>query len=194
MPSSRLKMLLAAALFAAAFATVPTTASAARSGSSTAATGGLSPDDPQFRPAGKAKLVNGIAIPPVDAPPQVVKAIEAANAISRKPYKYGGGHASFPEDSGYDCSGTMSYALWGGGLLGGGPLDSTGFMRWGARGKGKWITTYANPGHAFIVIAGLRFDTGYRDRTARGLAPGRGPRWGKMRPTRGFVARHPAGF
>ena len=194
MPSSRLKTLLAAALFAVALALVPSASAATRSGGTTAATGGVSPDDPQFRPGGKAKLVNGMAIPPADAPPEVVKAIEAANRISTKPYKYGGGHASFPEDSGYDCSGTISFALHGGGLLGGGPLDSTGFMRWGAAGKGKWITVYANPGHAFIVIAGLRFDTGYRDRTVRGLAPGRGPRWGKMRSTRGFKARHPKGF
>ncbi len=198
MPSSRLTMLLAAAFFAAAFALVPT-ASAARSGgstapSSTAATGGVSPDDPQFRPAGKAKLVGGIAIPPADAPPEVVKAIEAANAISGKPYKYGGGHRSF-EDSGYDCSGTVSYVLNGAGLLGTTPLDSGSFMRWAKRGKGKWFTVYTNPGHAFIMIAGLRFDTGMRDNSVRGLHPGRGPRWAKSRrSTRGFVARHPAGF
>jgi cell wall-associated NlpC family hydrolase len=194
MPTSRLKMLLAAALSAAACALVPTGAFATTNGGATAATGGVSPDDPQFRPAKKAKLVGGIAVPPADAPPEVVKAIEAANAISTKPYRYGGGHASF-EDSGYDCSGTISYALNGGGLLGTTPLDSRSFMRWGEPGKGKWITVYTNPGHAFIVIAGLRFDTGMRDRSVRGLAPGRGPRWAKkQRSTRGFKARHPVGF
>jgi cell wall-associated NlpC family hydrolase len=196
MPSSRLKTLLAAALFAVALALVPSASAATRSGgaSTTAATGGVSPDDPQFRPGGKAKLVNGMAIPPADAPPEVVKAIEAANRISGKPYKYGGGHGSF-EDSGYDCSGTVSYALNGGGLLGTTPLDSSSFMRWGQPGKGKWITVYTNPGHAFIMIAGLRFDTGMRDNTVRGLHPGRGPRWAKAkRSTRGFKARHPKGF
>jgi hypothetical protein len=201
MPVSRPK-LLAVALFATVFALLPASAIAATRSSgggatapsSTAATGGVSPNDPQFRPAGKAKLVGGIAIPPVDAPPEVVNAIKAANAISGMPYKYGGGHASFPQDDGYDCSGTVSYVLNGGGLLGGGPLHSGAFMKWGQRGKGKWITIYTNPGHAFIMIAGLRFDTGYRDNRVRGLVPGRGPRWGKSRPTRGFVARHPDGF
>ena len=174
-------------------------ASAAHSGgatppSSTAATGGVSPDDPQFRPTGKAKLVDGIAIPPADAPPEVVKAIAAANAISGKPYKYGGGHGSF-EDTGYDCSGTVSYVLNGAGLLGTTPLDSGSFMRWGKPGKGKWFTVYTNPGHAFITIAGLRFDTGMRDNSVRGLHPGRGPRWAKAkRSTRGFKARYPQGF
>lgn len=184
-------------MLAAVLALLPTSAIAATHGSggssSTAATGGVSPDDPAFRPGGKAKLVNGMAIPPADAPPEVVKAINAANAISGKPYKWGGGHAKL-EDSGYDCSGAISYALNGGGLLGGGPLDSSSFMRWGIKGRGKWITVYTNPGHAYIMIAGLRFDTGYRDNSVRGLVPGRGPRWGKKRSTRGFVARHPDGF
>ena len=197
MSSSRLNMLLAVAMLATAFALLPASATAATSGASSTqssgvTTGGVSPDDPEFRPTGKAKLVNGIAIPPADAPPAVVDAIKAANAIAGKPYKYGGGHGSFPQDDGYDCSGAISYALWGGGFLKA-PLNSSGFMGWGRKGKGKWITIYTNPGHAFIVIAGLRFDTGYRDNTVRGLAPGRGPRWGKQRPTRGFEARHPNG-
>jgi hypothetical protein len=204
MPVRQLK-LLAAAVFAAAFALVPASAIAATSsgaqgggatapGSTTAATGGVSPDDPQFRPTGKAKLINGMAIPPADAPPEVVNAINAANAISGKPYKYGGGHRDF-EDTGYDCSGTVSYVLNGAGVLGTTPLDSGSFMRWGLRGKGKWFTVYTNPGHAFILIAGLRFDTGMRDNTVRGIVPGSGPRWGKkLRSTRGFKARHPAGF
>jgi hypothetical protein len=196
--------LIAAAVFATAFALLPASALAATTrgaqgggatapGSTTAATGGVSPDDPQFRPAGKAKLVGGIAIPPADAPPEVANAINAANAISGMPYKYGGGHGSF-EDNGYDCSGTVSYVLNGAGLLGGTPLDSGSFMRWGLRGKGKWFTVYTNPGHAFIIIAGLRFDTGMRDNTVRGIHPGSGPRWGKARATRGFTARHPNGF
>jgi hypothetical protein len=200
MPVSQLK-LLAAAVFAAAFALLPASALGATAqggatspGSTTAATGGVSPDDPQFRPTGKAKLINGMAIPPADAPPEVINAINAANAISGKPYKYGGGHRAF-EDTGYDCSGTVSYVLNGAGLLGTTPLDSSGFMRWGLRGKGKWFTVYTNRGHAFIVIAGLRFDTGMRDNTVRGMVPGSGPRWGKrLRSTRGFRVRHPDGF
>lgn len=193
MPFSRLKMLLAAAMLAAVVALLPASANAA-SGSGGSSTGGVSPNDPKYRPAKRAKLVNGIAVAPKSAPPAVKRAIAAANEISDKPYKYGGGHASFPEDDGYDCSGTISYVLYHAGLLGGGPLDSSSFMRWGKRGKGRWITVYTNPGHAFIMIAGLRFDTGFRDNRVRGLHPGRGPRWGKKRPTRGFKARHPKGF
>ena len=156
------------------------------------ATGGVAADDPRFAPAKKAKIVGGIAVPPRGAPPQVVAAIEAGNQIIRKPYKYGGGHASF-EDTGYDCSGTVSYALHGAGLLDA-PLDSSAFMKWGLPGKGRWITVYTNPGHAFVVIAGLRLDTGFRSNRVRGTHPGRGPRWDTPRPTRGFAARHPAGL
>ena len=201
MSTSRLNMLLAAALLAAAFALLPTSAvaatkngGAATPGSTGARTGGVSPDDPEFKPAGKAKIVAGRAIPPVDAPPEVVDAITAANKIVGKPYKWGGGHG-IVEDSGYDCSGTVSYALLGGGLLTGNPLDSGSFMRWGQKGKGKWITVYTNPGHAFVLIAGLRLDTGMRDNTVQGQIPGRGPRWAKAkRSTSGFSARHPRGF
>ena len=202
MPTSRLTSLLAAAIAASAFALLPTSALAATSsgGASTAPqssgvrTGGVSPDDPEFQPTGKAKIVNGMAIPPADAPPEVVNAINAANSIAGKPYKWGGGHGSF-EDSGYDCSGSVSYVLNGAGLLGTTPLDSGSFMRWGLRGKGKWFTVYTNPGHAFMMIAGLRFDTGMRDRrVAKGTAPGSGPRWGHARATDGFSARHPNGL
>jgi hypothetical protein len=193
MTFSRLHMMLAAAMLAAAFALLPASASAAKR-SEVRSTGGVSPDDAKYRPAKRAKLVNGMAIAPKSAPPEVKRAIAAANEIADKPYKYGGGHGSFPEDNGYDCSGTVSYVLHGADLLGGGPLDSSSFMRWGKRGKGKWITVYTNPGHAFVMIAGLRFDTGFRDNRVRGLHPGRGPRWGKKRPTRGFKARHAKGF
>jgi cell wall-associated NlpC family hydrolase len=122
---------------------------------------------------------------PASAPDAVKGAIYAANQLTRKPYRYGGGHRSFL-DRAYDCSGSVSYALHGGGILGA-PLDSTSFMRWGLRGKGTWITVYANRGHAFVVIAGLRFDTS---------GPGqRGPRWRlDARASRGFKARHPLGF
>jgi hypothetical protein len=196
-------MLLTVAVIAAVLALLPMSAHAATASSSGGSssttqssgvrTGGVSPDDPEFQPAAKAKIVNGMAIPPASAPPEVVKAIDAANAIAGKPYKWGGGHGSF-EDSGYDCSGSVSYVLNGAGLLGTTPLDSGSFMRWGLKGKGKWFTVYTNPGHAFMMIAGLRFDTGMRDNTVRGIHPGSGPRWGKKRSTSGFTARHPNGF
>ncbi len=114
-----------------------------------------------------AKLLpDGSAAAPADAPPQVQQAIWAANKLQDKPYKYGGGHAKI-EDTGYDCSGTVSYALIAAGLLTS-PLPSGPFMRWGERGKGQWITVYAHGGHAYVVIAGLRLDTSaYASRTAR---------------------------
>jgi cell wall-associated NlpC family hydrolase len=121
----------------------------------------------------------------VGAPIEVQKAIWAANEITKKPYIYGGGHRSF-KSRGYDCSGTVSYALHGAGLLAS-PLDSSSFMKWGAAGKGDWITIYTNPGHAYAYIAGLRLDTS---------GPGEsGPRWRvAKRSNKGFRVRHPAGF
>ena len=106
------------------------------------------------------------------APPAVQAAIEAANAIATTPYIWGGGHGSF-ESSGYDCSGAVSYALHGGGFLES-PLDSTGLETWGEPGPGQWITVYANAGHAWMIIAGLAFDT----------VGGPGPRWHRPRSTR----------
>ena len=111
--------------------------------------------------------------------------IRAGNRIATTPYRYGGGHGSF-NDSGYDCSGSISYALHGGGLLRS-PLDSTGFMSYGEPGPGRHITIYANAGHAYMVIKGRRFDTSARSET--------GSRWSdEMRSSAGYVARHPAGF
>ena len=144
-------------------------------------------------------LPDGSAAAPADAPIQVQQAIWAANKLQDKPYKYGGGHAKI-EDTGYDCSGTVSYALIGAGLLKS-PLPSGPFMRWGERGRGQWITVYAHGGHAYAVIAGLRLDTSaYSSRTARrgsviASTLERGPRWRtSMRPSRGFAARHPFGL
>jgi cell wall-associated NlpC family hydrolase len=132
---------------------------------------------------------DGLATVPIGAPAEVRAAIEAANRIIGKPYKYGGGHAKV-EDRGYDCSGTVSYALLGAKLLKS-PLDSSSFMRWGEAGPGQWITVYTNPGHAFVVIAGLRLDTS----AAGDPSGGKGPRWRPtLRSTRGFRARHPEGF
>ena len=173
--------------------------------------GGAQPGQPGTAPAPgsptpvvegtKARLLpDGTAAAPAAAPLPVQQAIWAANAIQNKPYRYGGGHARFPKDSGYDCSGTISYALHGGGLLKT-PLDSGSFMSWGERGRGAWITVYTNPGHAYVVIAGLRLDTSAAYvRTARRArasrkALERGPRWRpSTRPSRGFTARHPAGL
>ena len=111
--------------------------------------------------------------------------IRAGNRIATTPYRYGGGHGSF-NDSGYDCSGSISYALHGGGLLRS-PLDSTGFMSYGRPGRGRHITIYANSGHAYMVIDGRRFDTSARSQT--------GSRWTNTpRSSAGYVARHPAGL
>jgi cell wall-associated NlpC family hydrolase len=143
-------------------------------------------------------LPDGTAAAPADAPAPVQQAVWAANRIQDKPYKYGGGHAKI-EDTGYDCSGTVSYALHHAGLLET-PLDSGSFMSWGAKGRGAWITVFTNPGHAYAVIAGLRLDTSsYGVSTAsRKFARSaleRGPRWRPTaRPPRGFRARHPLGL
>jgi hypothetical protein len=142
-------------------------------------------------------LPDGTAAAPAGAPVQVQNAIFAANKLQHKPYIYGGGHARF-KSRGYDCSGTVSYALHGGGLLKS-PLDSSSFMSWGHRGPGEWITVYTNPGHAYAMIAGLRLDTSrYGVVASRNVARSAlesGPRWRPtVRPASGFRARHPFGF
>ena len=142
---------------------------------------------PAAAPTANATLgADGLAVAPAGAPPEVVAVIAAANEIVGKPYKYGGGHGDW-EDSGYDCSGSESYALHGADLVSR-PLNSTEFMSWGEAGPGQWITSYANSGHSYLVVAGLRFDTGYNN-------AGNGPRWSeKMRPDDGYTARHPEGL
>jgi cell wall-associated NlpC family hydrolase len=130
-------------------------------------------------------LENGIALPPLQSPAEVRQIIEAGNAIARTPYKWGGGHGRWL-DTGYDCSGSVSFALASAGLLGG-PLDSGRLMSWGSPGPGRWITIWSSPGHVFLIVAGVRFDTSGTRTT--------GSRWqASMRSTAGFVARHPAGF
>jgi cell wall-associated NlpC family hydrolase len=128
---------------------------------------------------------SGLAVAPASAPEEVQEIIEAGNKIASKPYRYGGGHGRW-RDSGYDCSGSVSYALHGAGLLDS-PLDSTGFMRWGDRGEGAWVTIYANAGHAYMTVAGLRFDTSSSKRS--------GSRWSETtRSARGYRVRHPEGL
>jgi cell wall-associated NlpC family hydrolase len=137
-----------------------------------------------------AQMVNGIAYAPDQAPDQVKQAIWAANQIVGMPYRLGGGHKLGFTDRAYDCSGTVSFAMHGAGLLAA-PRDSSSFLRYGVAGKGQWITVYTNPGHAFAVIAGLRLDTS----AAGDPAGGSGPRWRpNLRSTRGYRARHPLGL
>jgi cell wall-associated NlpC family hydrolase len=134
-----------------------------------------------------AELVNGRAIAPPGAPDAVKQVIAAANRINGRPYVWGGGHAGFLS-KGYDCSGAVSYALHGAGLLET-TMVSGQLAYWGEAGPGSWITIYANADHVFMVVAGLRFDT-------RGDRFGvSGPRW-KMASAdpRRFVARHPSGL
>jgi cell wall-associated NlpC family hydrolase len=164
-------------------APVPTTGGAAY--------GEPNPAITQTTPTEAATLLpTGYAAAPESAPQGVKDAIAAANEIIGKPYVYGGGHNAKFLSRGYDCSGTVSYALHGGDLLRS-PLDSSSFMKWGQRGPGSWITIYTNPGHAFAIIAGLRLDT-----SAAGDPSGaKGPRWRPvLRSTKGFTARHPIGL
>jgi hypothetical protein len=153
-------------------------------------------------PPKKAKIWNGKAIAPARAPRRVKKVIAWGNQIIGKPYRYGGGHRLFAIgsrrsstrrflrrvtlDSGYDCSGSVSHALYGGRFLRA-PLDSGSFASWGRSGPGRWITVYTNAGHAYLVVAGLRFDTGMRDNPNA-----TGPAWSKkLRKSASYMPRHP---
>jgi cell wall-associated NlpC family hydrolase len=154
--------------------------------------GGVSSTTPEVAaptaPAGKAIIVGGRAVPPADAPAAVKRVIAAANKIRTKPYIYGGGHGRW-WDAGYDCSGAVSFALHGGSLIDT-PMPSGSLAGWGSAGKGRWITVYANGGHAYAVIAGLRWDTA-------GVTNGTGPRWHKSlraQATGPFTTRHPDGY
>ncbi len=127
----------------------------------------------------------GYAVAPVLAPPVVQAVIAAGNLIAHKPYIYGGGHGRW-DDAGYDCSGSVSFALHGAGLLET-AMPSGGFMSWGDPGPGQWITVYAHGGHVYMTVAGLRFDTSGRTRA--------GTRWqADMRPARGYTVVHPPGL
>jgi len=186
-PKGKHRVALGLAVATASLVLVPATALGADSGG--IGMGGTGDDPPttgQTAPGASAKLKDGYAVPPASAPRKVVRAIEAANEIVKgKPYCMGGGHAR-RRDRCYDCSGSVSYALTGAGLLDY-AMPSGSFMRWEERGKGRWITTYSNEGHIYAVIAGLRLDTS--------MTAGDGPGWStQMRSSGGYVARHPAGF
>jgi peptidoglycan hydrolase-like protein with peptidoglycan-binding domain len=136
-------------------------------------------------PTSRATIRNGLAIPPDDAPEEVKKIIEAGNRIAKMPYKYGGGHGRW-DDDGYDCSGSVSFALYGAGLIER-SMPSGPYASWGEPGAGRWVTTYANAGHMYMVVAGVRFDTSGR--------ANRGTRWTtQQRSSNGFTARHPRGL
>lgn len=144
------------------------------------------PEEAPAAPVDEASIGDdGLAVAPASAPEAVKQIIAAGNEIATKPYKYGGGHGRW-NDSGYDCSGSVSYVLHAAGLLDT-PLDSSGLMRWGSSGRGDWVTVRSNPGHAYLVVAGLRFDTSALKAT--------GNRWSeRMRSSRGYTARHPKGI
>jgi peptidoglycan hydrolase-like protein with peptidoglycan-binding domain len=157
------------------------------SGGASGFTPGSAPTQPAELPAGSRARVaaNGLAAAPADAPDVVKAIIAAGNRIASKPYVYGGGHGHW-QDRGYDCSGSVSYALHFAGLLKV-SRDSTGFEHYGAKGPGQWVTIYANGGHAWMIVAGLRFDTSG--------ATSAGSRWqSAKRSTGGYVVRHPVGL
>lgn len=133
-----------------------------------------------------AMLRGGLAYAPKGAPEAVKRAIWAGNRLQNKPYKWGGGHAVL-DDTGFDCSGAVSYVLRHAGLLNG-QMPSSGFFTYGDRGAGDWITIFVRKGHVFMTVAGLRLDTGWGSNRS-------GPRWlTKTRPGKGHVMRHPPGY
>ncbi|HEY3759371.1 MAG TPA: hypothetical protein VGL37_06385 [Solirubrobacteraceae bacterium] len=140
-------------------------------------------------PGSTARYVNGLAAAPISAPPAVQEIIWAGNQLIGLPYIYGGGHASFVSP-GYDCSGTVSFALHGASLIST-PMDSSEFEGWGGHGIGRWVTIFTNPEHAYMTVAGLRLDTSSADDPTNE----QGPRWRPLRPANaGFMMRHPVGL
>ncbi len=140
-------------------------------------------------PGALGRIVSGLAAAPMSAPAAVQQIIWTGNQIIGLPYIYGGGHASFVSP-GYDCSGTVSFALHGASLLSA-PMDSSEFMAWGGGGIGQWVTVFTDPEHAYMTIAGLRLDTSAADDPSNQ----QGPRWRPLRPANaGFKVRHPVGL
>ena len=140
-------------------------------------------------PGTLARYVDGLAAAPMSVPESVQQIVWTANQIIGLPYIYGGGHASFTSP-GYDCSGTVSFALHGASLLTT-PMDSSEFMVWGSHGPGRYVTVFANGGHAYVTVAGLRLDTSAADDPSNQ----QGPRWRPLRPANAeFTVRHPLGF
>jgi hypothetical protein len=159
------------------------------SASAACTSGGASPSEVDLcTPTAKAHLLpNGMLVPPKSAPPRVKAVIAAANKIRSKPYVWGGGHARW-WDRGYDCSGSVSFALHGGKFLES-PLPSGPMAKWGEEGEGRWITVWTNAGHAYAEIAGFRWDTSGDNGGETG------PRWHEdLRDNVGFVSRHPTGY
>ncbi len=166
-----------------------TTLTAEASGTGGSAVGTITPTKPELLvPGTRARYVEGLAAAPMAAPAAVQDIIWAGNEIVGLPYIYGGGHASFISP-GYDCSGTVSFALHGADLLTQ-PEDSSEFMGWGSGGVGRWVTIFSNPGHAYMTVAGLRLDTS----PAEDPSDREGPRWRPLRHTNaGYTVRHPLG-
>ena len=190
MPSSRsyTRNLLSAALACVCLVALAMAATASADSSPQSGGAVFVPPPP---PPTRAKIVNGKAIAPAGAPARIKHVITAANRLIGKPYRYGGGHRAFTRalDSGYDCSGSVSYALFGGRFLRS-PLPSGDLMDWARSGPGSWLTVYANSGHAYMYVAGLRFDTGMRDDPSA-----TGPAWSKkLRKNASYLPRHPRGF
>ena len=152
----------------------------------TGAPGSVSTTTAAPAPSGTARILsNGTAVPPANSPRQIRKAFAAANRIHTRPYIWGGGHRRF-KSRGYDCSGAVSYVLHAAGILRS-PMASGPLMAWGSPGIGQWITVYANRSHAWMTVAGLRFDT---TSAGESLNPGSGPRWrASMRGGTGYAAR-----
>ncbi len=142
----------------------------------------------KYKEGKTAYIKNGRAVAPKDAPVRIKKAIAAANKITGKPYRRGGGHGRH-KDSAYDCSGATAFVLREAGMLQPNRYPTSGqFLRWGRPGYGDWLTVYTKHGHVFLMIAGLRFDT-------TGSGPGIGPRWyNKSRSSRGFYVRQIPGY
>jgi cell wall-associated NlpC family hydrolase len=167
----------------------------APAGTANGATGGSAADlaaeaKPELLvPGATARYVDGLAAAPMSAPAAVQQIVWAGNQLIGLPYIYGGGHGSFVSP-GYDCSGTVSFALHGADLIPA-PMDSSEFMGWGEHGVGQWVTIFANPEHAYMTVAGLRLDTSPADDPS----DREGPRWRPLRPENsGFVKRHPVGL